>query len=272
MRRHLLKLAPALALAAGTGCFATRSDLLVLQNDLAVTRAELLSADSARRVQLDRVVTTIRTAQDTLSSINRRFTDFQSGVRTSMENFGDQLIRVQSLLGVSQQQIQTLRADLERANRQMGTEPVPPTGAAPGTPLAPGAAPAPMPGAGSPGPAQLLESGRQAIQRGSPGTGRAALEELVRLYPDDAAVPDALFYIGEAYTAETNEAAADSAWVRLYTDFPESTRAPEAMYRHGVVLDNGGRKREARRVFQDVVDKYPRTGAAQLASDRLRLP
>lgn len=269
MRRHLLKLAPALALAAGTGCFATRSDLLVLQNDLAVTRAELLSADSARRVQLDRVVTTIRTAQDTLSSINRRFTDFQSGVRTSMENFGDQLIRVQSLLGVSQQQIQTLRADLERANRQMGTEPVPPTGAAPTTP---GAAPMPMAGAGSPGPAQLLESGRQAIQRGSPGTGRAALEELVRLYPDDAAVPDALFYIGQAYTAETNEAAADSAWVRLYTDFPESTRAAEAMYRHGVVLDNGGRTREARRVFQQVIDQYPRSDAAKLASDRLKLP
>ncbi|HEX6630881.1 MAG TPA: tetratricopeptide repeat protein [Gemmatimonadaceae bacterium] len=269
MRRHLLKLAPALALAAGTGCFATRSDLLVLQNDLAVTRAELLAADSARRIQLDRVVTTIRTAQDTLSSINRRFTDFQSGVRTSMENFGDQLIRVQSLLGVSQQQIQTLRADLERANRQMGTEPVPPTGAAPG---APGAAPTPMPGAGSPGPAQLLESGRQAIQRGSPGTGRAALEELVRLYPDDAAVPDALFYIGQAYTAETNEAAADSAWVRLYTDYPESTRAAEAMYRHGVVLDNGGRTREARRVFQQVMDKYPRSDAAKLASDRLKLP
>jgi TolA-binding protein len=269
MKPHLLKLAPVLALAAGTGCFATRSDLLVLQNDLAVTRAELLSADSARRAQLDRVVSTIGQAQDTLSSINRRFTDFQSGVRTSMENFGDQLIRVQSLLGVSQQQIQTLRADLERANRQMGTDPVPPTGA---DPTAPGATPPPMPGAGSPGPAQLLESGRQAIQRGSPGTGRAALEELVRLYPDDAAVPDALFYIGQAYTAETNEAAADSAWVRLYTDFPQSTRAAEAMYRHGVVLDNGGRTRDARRVFQQVMDKYPRSDAAKLASDRLKLP
>ena len=129
MKQHLLKLTPTLTLLTGTKCFATRSDLLVLQNDLAVTRAELLAADSARRTQLDRVVSTIGSAQDTLSSINRRFTDFQSGVRTSMENFGDQLIRVQSLLGVSQQQIQTLRADLERANRQMGTEP-PPAGAA----------------------------------------------------------------------------------------------------------------------------------------------
>lgn len=268
MKRYLLRVAPALALVAGTGCFATRSDLLVLQNDLAVTRAELLAADSARRAQLDRVVASVDAAQDTLHSINRRFTEFQSGVRTSLENFGDQLIRVQSLLGVSQQQLQTLRADLERANRQMSTEPVPPPMGGDSA-----AAPAPaMPGAGAPGPAQLLESGRQAIQRGSPGTGRAALEELVRLYPDDAAVPDALFYIGEAYTAETNEAAADSAWVRLYTDFPESPRAAEAMYRHGVVLDNGGRTREARRVFQRVIDEYPRTGAAKLASDRLKLP
>ena len=87
----------------------------------ATTRVTPRLSKSARRTQLDRVVSTISTAQDTLSSINRRFTDFQSGVRTSMENFGVQLIRVQSLLGVSQQQIQTLRADLERANRQMKT-------------------------------------------------------------------------------------------------------------------------------------------------------
>ncbi|HEU4632103.1 MAG TPA: tetratricopeptide repeat protein [Gemmatimonadaceae bacterium] len=270
MKRYLLRVAPALALAAGTGCFATRSDLLVLQNDLAVTRAELLAADSARREQLDRVVATVSAAQDTLHSINRRFTEFQSGVRTSMENFGDQLIRVQSLLGVSQQQLQTLRADLERANRQMGTELPPTAGAAPvDSATMPPAGP---PAAGTPGPAQLLESGRQAIQRGSPATGRAALEELVRSYPDDPAVPDALFYIGQAHTAEGDEAAADSAWVRLYTDFPESTRAAEAMYRHGVVLDNGGRTREARRVFQRVIDEYPRSDAAKLASDRLKLP
>jgi TolA-binding protein len=44
------------------------------------------------------------------------------------------------------------------------------------------------------------------------------------------------------------------------------------MYRHGVVLDNGGRTRDARRVFQQVMDKYPRSDAAKLASDRLKLP
>ena len=57
MTRFLLRALPALAIVAGTGCFATRSDLMVLQNDLSATRTELLRADSARRAQLDRVIT-----------------------------------------------------------------------------------------------------------------------------------------------------------------------------------------------------------------------
>ena len=272
MTRFLPRLLPALALVAGTGCFATRNDLLVLQNDLSQTRAEILAADSARRAQLDRVIAATSAAQDTLRSMNRRFTDFQAGVRTSMENFGDQLIQVQARLGVSQDELRRLRADLDRART---------AGAAPAGPVPPGATPSaggattPAPGAPSvdptaPGAAQLFDVGRQQIQRGSPAAGRQALQDLLTNYPEHDLAPDALFYVAEAYAAEDNEAAADSTWVQVYTKYPRSERAAEAMYRHGVVLENGGRTRDARRVYQEVVSKYPRSDAAKLAQGRMQ--
>lgn len=264
--RWLARVAPVLALLAGTGCFATRSDLMVVQQDLAVTRAEMLSADTARRQQLDRVISTMTTVQDTLRSMNQRFTRFQGDVRTDMKEYGEQLIRVQELLGVSQQQLQRLRAELE-SRSQVPVTPVPTGGAA--VPPAAGA-PAAMPGAGAPGPNQLFEIGRDQIQRGSPAAGRQALTDLLRLYPDHDLAPDALFYLAEAYAAERNEAAADSTWSQVYTRYPRSERAAEALYRHGLYLENSGRRREAKAVYERVVKEYSSKGAAQLARERLQ--
>ena len=89
------------------------------------------------------------------------------------------------------------------------------------------------------------------------------------MYPDDALVPDALYFIGDALQTEGDEAAADSAFVRMFTRFPQSQRAPDALYRHGVLLQNGGRNRDARAAYQRLIRDYPRSNAAKLARDRI---
>ncbi|MHB1225806.1 MAG: tetratricopeptide repeat protein [Gemmatimonadaceae bacterium] len=261
----LARVAPVLALVAGTGCFATRSDLMVVQHDLSVTRSELLAADTARRLQLDRVIATMTTVQDTVRSMNQRFTRFQGEVRTDMKEYGEQLIRVQELLGVGQQQLQRLRAELE-SRAQPPATPVPAAGGA----MPPTGAPSAAPGAGTPGPNQLFEIGRDQIQRGSPAAGRQALTDLLRLYPEHDLAPDALFYLAEAYAAERNDAAADSTWTQVYTKYPRSERAAEALYRHGLYLENSGRRREAKAIYERVVKEYSSKGAAQLARERLQ--
>ncbi len=265
--RLLFRIAPVLALVVSTGCFATRSDLMVVQQDLSVTRSEMLAADTARRQQLDRVIATMTTVQDTLRGMNQRFTRFQGDVRTDMKEYGEQLIRVQELLGVSQQQLQRLRAELE--SRSQMPAPLPPTGSA--VPTAAGGVPAATaPGAGAPGPNQLFEIGRDQIQRGSPAAGRKALSDFLQLYPNHDLAPDALFYLAETYAVERNEAAADSTWMQVYTKYPTSERAAEALYRHGLYLENSGRRREAKEVYERVVKEYSSKGAAQLARERLQ--
>ncbi|HEY0971612.1 MAG TPA: hypothetical protein VGE02_11650, partial [Gemmatimonadales bacterium] len=141
MTPRIFRLAPMLALAvASTGCFATRGDMVVLQNDIATTRAELLAADSARARQLDRVIATLQSAQDTIRSVNQRFTRFQGDVRTDMGSFGEQLVRVQELLGVSQAELRRLRADVEQRNRSTAAPAGGVTTPPAGTPPAAGAA------------------------------------------------------------------------------------------------------------------------------------
>jgi tol-pal system protein YbgF len=269
MIHRIARLAPLAALAVTAGCFATRNDLVVLQNDIATTRSELLAADSARGAQLDRVLTMLGGAQDTLRSINTRFTRFQGDVRTDMNSFAQQLLTVQEQLGVSQAELRRLRADIESRSREPvapppsgGTTGAPPTAA---NPPAGGAVPA-----GTPGPAQLYQLGTSQLQRGSPAAGRQALEDLVRLYPEDVLVPDALYFIGDAYQTEQNDAAADSVFLELLERFPQAQRAPEALYRHGVLLQNGGRNREARAAYERLIKEYPRSNAVALARDRLQ--
>ena len=133
MSHPLARLTPVLALVASTACFATRSDVMVLQHDLSVTRAEMLAADSARRQQLDRLLASMTTVQDTVRSMNVRFTRFQGDVRTDLKEYGEQLIQVQSLLGVSQQQLQRLRAELESRSQTPAPVAVPPGGTVPPT-------------------------------------------------------------------------------------------------------------------------------------------
>ena len=263
------RLLPILALVAGTGCFATRSDLQVVQNDLATTRRDLLAADSARRVQLDRVLASLVVVQDTLRGMNSQFTRFQGDVRTEMGAFGEQLIRVQSLLGISQQELQRLRAEMEQRANAVAPAVPPSTTPPAGRPPAGGAV-VPPPAPGGPGPNELLQSGRQQIQRGAPAAGRAELQELLANYPEHDTVPEALFFLAEAYQAENNMPAADSTWVQLHTRFPNHQRAPLALYRHGLHLKTSGRTTEAKAAFQQVIARYPRSDAVLLARDQLR--
>ena len=80
---------------ATTACFATRSDVQILQNDLRVLQAEQTAerarADSARAVearrdsiaaaQLDQLLGAVRAMRDTIQATNGRLLRFQGEVR-----------------------------------------------------------------------------------------------------------------------------------------------------------------------------------------------
>lgn len=275
-------ISPVVILTAGA-CFATREDVRLLQTQLQAYQTQAAQADSARRVQLDRVIEQLGLVTDSLGDLGGRLTKFQGDIEGSVYSMGQQLIQIQELTGQSQRRLQELRAGLEV---QRGTFSQPPQPGTSGQPIAttPGAtsgvdsgrtantppAATTGTGAGTPGPNELYQLALDQLRRGSTGAARTALSDLLKQYPNADVAPDAQFYVADSYDREGNTAAADSVYQLVVQRYPSSERAPTALYKHGLTLITAGKVQAARAALQQVVSKYPRSDEAVLAKDRLR--
>ncbi len=99
--------------AASTGCFASKTDFLKLQDELAVTRASDLALDSAQREQLASVARSLRTLTDSLSALNRKVTTMRSTSETELAAIRQDISQLQDLSGQSEQRLRDMRARLE---------------------------------------------------------------------------------------------------------------------------------------------------------------
>lgn len=265
MRRWLL---PVVVLTTG-GCFATRSDLRVLQGDLQTVRQESARADSVHRAELARVSRVLSLVADTLGVVSSASQRMRGDVLEDLQAIRQQLIAIQELTGQSQRRIQELRAEMEARAAEAAAAaatPVPPPSGSTGAgtpPVAGGSAP-------SAGPAQLYQLGQDQLRRGSNATARGAFEELLKSYPNSDLAVDALYGVAESYAAEGNGVAADSAYAKVVERFPRSDKAPTALYKRATALRSVGQTERARVLYQQIVDRYPRSDAALLAQDFLR--
>ncbi len=266
-RRVLI--APAVVLTAGA-CFATRGDVRILQGDIArlqLAAAQSASADTARAVQLRRIIQSLTIISDSLRVASTMLQRFQGDVSMSMRSVQEQLLSVQELTGQSRKQVESLRAQLEAraAEQAQVAAPVVPPGAA-----LPGAAPGAVPTAPQPGPYQLMDLGRQQLAKGATSAARAAFSDLLTQYPTSDLAPEAQYWIAEAYASAGSAVEADSVFALVADKYPNSERAPVAIYKRAVALKVAGQTRQARTLLQQVIDKYPKSEAATLAAALLR--
>jgi tol-pal system protein YbgF len=274
MNALVRRMAP-VALVATGACFATQTDVRVLQTDVQNLRAERSRQDSVMQQRFTELMASLQTTHDSVRSLSTRVTRLQGDVRGDLFQMNQQLIQIQELTGQSQRRLQELRSSLEA--RQQEAVPVTPSmtprdsagAAAAGAQTPPVAAPAGPP-AGSPGPNQLFQSSLDQMRRGSPASARRGFEELLRLYPTSELAGEAQFYIGEALAAEGNLAAADTAYGTVVARYSESPRAPTALYKRALLLQQRGNVALARTALNELLRRYPRSDEAQLARDRLR--
>jgi tol-pal system protein YbgF len=278
MNALVRRLAP-VALVATGACFATQSDVRVLQTDVQTLRAERQRQDSVMLRRFEELMASLRTTNDTVRALSDRVTRLQGDVRGDLFQMNQQLLQIQELTGQSQRRLQELRSSLEA--RQQEAAPVMPTVSPPATPRdtaaaavpgagVPAAATPSGPPAGSPGPNQLFQSSLEQLRRGSPGTARRGFEELLRLYPTSDLAGDAQYYIGFSLESEGNTAAADSAYATTVAKYPQSPFASTALYKRALLLQQRGNIAMARSALNDLIRRYPRSDEAQLARDRLR--
>lgn len=272
--RTLARLAPVAFLATGA-CVATRNDVRILQQDLAVMRAESAQRDSVRARRLEEMLATLTRSTDSLNALSRRMVGFQGEALGDTKKIQEMLIQVQELTGQSQRVIRELRADLEQ--QQENAASAPPAGAAgqPATGTTPAAGDttartATPPAPTGPGPTQLYEQATAQFRRGANGAARDGFQQLLARFPQSDLAPDAQYWIGETFAAEKKAPQADSAYRLVAANWPNATRTASALYKLGLSLERQGKRAEARAAFDDIVKRFPRSDEAELARDRLR--
>jgi tol-pal system protein YbgF len=252
------------ATAASTGCFASKTDFLKLQDDLAVTRASDLAADSAQREQLASIGRSLRALSDSLGALNRKVTAMRTATETDIVAMRQDIAQLQDLSGQSEQRLRDIRARLEEKTGPAEPATPPTTG---GTATPSDASPA---GPAGPGPAQLLQAGRDQLVKGGNAAARSAFSELVAQYPNSEYAPEAIFYSAQSFAAERNLGAADSTYVVLIARFPNSPRVPTAMYKRAQYMQTSRRTAQARSLYQEIIRRFPRSDEAALAEERLQ--
>lgn len=268
--RWLARLAPVAAVAAA-GCFATRNDVRVVQQDIATLRTEFARRDSARAVQDARLLAALQQSidetRDSIRSVSTQLGRHNADNREEMYALGQQVIQLLAMQGLSQQRLQEMRAALEE-RATAAPPPVVPPSVMSGRDTVAAQAVATEPQV--PGPNQLYQLAVEQMKRGSFSTARSGFGELLRLYPESDLAAESQFQIALAFSSEGQDAAADSAYALVVTTYPQSPRAPTALYKRGVALAAAGQTRLARQLLTQLIDKYPRADEVELARDRLR--
>ena len=262
MMHRLRIVAPTAAVLLG-GCLASKNDVIVLQTQLRSMQDASYRADTARSAQIDRVLTQVMLANDSVRAVSGRLGRLQSAVATDHYEMGRQILQIQELSGQSQRRLQELRASLEERTQAASTAGA---AAASGTP---GVADTTR-GAAAPGPAQLFQTSLDQLRRGSSTVARGGFEELLRNYPQSDDAPEAMIYIAETYAAERNVVAADSVYGLVVTRYPSSPKAATALYKRALTYRAAGRTAQARAALERVVKDYPRSDEAALAREQLR--
>jgi len=254
---RLRAVAPAAALLA-CGCLASKRDVFMLQSQLSSMQAASARADSARRVQVDALLSAVMTSNDSVRAISSRLSRLQTTVSTDHYEMGRQLLQIQELTGQSQRRLQELRASLEERNQNAGT------------PLPPGTPDSLQPAPPGPGPAQLFQSSLDQMRRGSLRVARSGFEQLLQQYPNSEDAPEAMIYIAATYASERNQVAADSVYGLVVQRYPSSPKAATALYKQALSMREAGRVTQARAAFERIIKDYPRSDEAELARGQLR--
>jgi len=262
------------AMLAATGCLATQGSVRTLQDEIRASRSQLVQNDSAilraedaRRREIASLAASVDRLNDSVRVLTARLALFQANATGQFDAMGQQVIKIEAILGQNTRDLQEARAQLQAVREQGGT-------GAPAPAITPNGTMTPdtsqrANSSGVPGPATMFTSAVEEYRKGSYQTARSGFEDLIKNYPDYDQNARAQVYIGDAFKSQGNTAAADSVYQLVETRYPNSPDVAGALWRRGRMLWDANKKGEARIVLNRLITKYPQSDEAALAKDLL---
>ena len=254
-----------LALSA-TGCFATKGDIRLLQEEIRAARASAAQSDSARRRTSDSLTAALQnlaTVQgtssrdtrqtqqktvDDLRALSTRVNASDIAVREQLKAIADDIDQLREITRQNQRSSAIARAQMEQANATRPSPTLPDTTTG-----------APNPAGAPPGPATLISQGRSLILGGSCSTARRTFQDVVTNFPDSQDAPEAQYLIAESFVScgeGGNPAKADSVYRVVVEKYPRSDFAPMSLYKRGEALRTANKMAEARPLYEKIVCEY----------------
>jgi tol-pal system protein YbgF len=136
------------------------------------------------------------------------------------------------------------------------------------TPASPGSA-APAAAAEVP---QLYDQAAQDLTQGRYAMALQGFREVVRRDSASELADNAQYGAGECFFAQSMFDSAAVEYGRVEASWPRGEKVPAALYKLALAEDRLGRKERARKTLEDLVQRFPLSGEAQLARERLGVP
>jgi tol-pal system protein YbgF len=122
---------------------------------------------------------------------------------------------------------------------------------------------------GVPDPATLYDQAAQDLTQGRYSLARQEFRDVVQRYPAAAVTDNAQYGVGECFFAEARFDSASVEYARVEKDWPDGDKAPAAMYKLALCEEKLGHAAESRKALESLVKRFPLSGEAQLARERL---
>jgi tol-pal system protein YbgF len=118
-------------------------------------------------------------------------------------------------------------------------------------------------------PNQLYDQAALDLTQGRYAMALQGFREFLRRYPATEMSDNAQYGVGECFFAQSQFDSAAVAYAHVETQWAQGDKVPASLYKLGLSRDRLGQKDAAKKTFEDLVKRFPNSGEAQLARERL---
>lgn len=235
---------------ASPGCFTTQLTLLKSGQDSLRTQVEVMAARDSANAQA---------VEDT----RRELAEQKDLVLATRATASSSARETEETLGRLESKLDDIMARFRIASERQPAKP-PPANPAPGDSTKPAAA-----ATGGAGSTQLYDQATTDLTQGRYAMALTGYREYLRRFPDTDLADNAQYGAGECFFAQARFDSALVEYSRVGERWSGGDRAPAALYKVGLCQERLGRKDESKKTFEDLVKRFPQSGEAQLARDRI---
>jgi tol-pal system protein YbgF len=116
----------------------------------------------------------------------------------------------------------------------------------------------------------LYEQGRDLIlNKGDVSKGRALLEEFIKARPQSELLPNAYYWIAEAYYSEKNYENSIVQFQDVIEKYPTHPKASASLYKQSLAFESLGEEKKAAALRKKLIEVYPASDEAKKAKERI---